>query len=117
MLPDVRQVFPAPGTLLMFGFLDLGGGFGGGVVAGDVELAEDEEFFEGGEVVPDVVVETFAGAGKGEGDAGADALGLTGSFDGLLDVLTEFERMGCWRRRFMPRATHQLAGAWTRTGS
>ena len=52
-----------------------------------MEVAEDEEFLEGGQILEDGVGE--AGLGEGELDGGfkvgADLFGLTGGFDGLLD--------------------------------
>ena len=70
-----------------------GGGEGG--AAGEVEVAEDEEFLEGREVAEDGVGEAFLGKGELHGgfEVGADLLGLTRGLDGLLDDGAGFEEV------------------------
>lgn len=69
---------------------------GGGEVwaTGDVEVAEDEEFLEGGEILEDGVGETGLGEGELDGgfEVGADLFGLAGGFDGLLDDGAGFQQ-------------------------
>ena len=81
---DVGEEAPAAFALGVGADFD-GGGEGG--AAAEVEVAEDEEFLQRGEVAEDGVAK--AGLGKGELDAGfkvgADLLGLARGFDGLLD--------------------------------
>ncbi len=52
-----------------------------------MEVAEDEEFLEGGEILEDGVGEAGLGQSELDGgfEVGADLFGLTGGFDGLLD--------------------------------
>ena len=54
----IRQILPAAAAFAVSGFLDDGGEV---AAAGDLEVAEDEEFVEGGGVVEDGVVEAFGG--------------------------------------------------------
>lgn len=109
MRSDIREVLPAAGAFVMAGFRHDGGGFGdhfadefpdgilswGGwcSTAGDVEVAQDEEFVEGGGIAEDGMRETFGGKGQGDGgfEVGADLLFLAGFFDGLLDDAANFE--------------------------
>ena len=92
MRSDIRQVLPAAGAFVMSGL-----GHDGGEVraAGDVEVAEDEEFVEGGGIAEDGMRETFGGEGQGDGgfEVGADLLFLTGFFDGLLDDDANLEQL------------------------
>jgi hypothetical protein len=50
--------------------------------AGDLEVAEDEEFVEGGGIAEDGVRQTFGGQGQGDGgfEVGADLLCPDGLF-------------------------------------
>lgn len=89
---DVGEVAPAA---FAFGVgADFDGG-GEGFASGEVEVAEDEEFSEGGEVGEDWVVEAGVGEGEVDGgfEVGADLLGLAGGFDGLLDDGAGFEEV------------------------
>ncbi len=90
MRSDIREVLPAAGAFVMAGFGHDGGEVG---AAGDLEVAEDEEFVEGGGIAEDGVRETFGGEGQGDGGfkVGADLLFLAGFFDGLLDDAANFE--------------------------
>ena len=60
-----------------------------------MEVAEDEEFLEGGEVLEDGVGEAGLGQDELDGgfEVGADLFGLTGGFDGLLDDGTGFQQL------------------------
>jgi hypothetical protein len=89
---DVGEVAPAA---LAFGVgADFDGG-GEGFASGEVEVAEDEEFSEGGEVGENLVVEAGVGEGEVDGgfEVGADLFGLAGGFDGLLDDGAGFEEV------------------------
>jgi len=73
------------------GFLHDGGEI---ATAGDLEVAEDEEFVEGGGLVEDGMIEAFGGQSQRDGGfkVGADLLFLAGFFDGLLDDPTDLEK-------------------------
>ena len=88
--PHIREVLPAAGAFVMGGFRHGGGEVG---AAGDLEVAEDEEFVEGGGIAEDGMSKTFGGEGQGDGgfEVGADLLFLAGFFDGLLDDAANFE--------------------------
>lgn len=87
----IRQILPAPTAFAVGGFLHNGCKV---AAAGDLEVAEDEEFVEGGGLVEDGVVEAFGGQSKRDGgfEVGADLLFLAGFFDGLLDDATDLEQ-------------------------
>ena len=70
-----------------------GGGEGG--AAGEVEVAEDEEFLKRGHIGEDGVAKADLGQGELDGgfEVGADLLGLTRGFDGLLDDSADFEEV------------------------
>ena len=59
-----------------------------------MEVAEDEEFLEGGQILEDGVGEAGLGEGELDGgfEVGADFLGLTGGFDSLLDDGAGFQQ-------------------------
>ena len=80
----VGEGLTAAGALVVRGFFDDGGEIS---ASGDLEIAEDEEFVEGGGIVEDGVLKAFGGQGQGDGglQVGADLFVLTGFFDGLLD--------------------------------
>lgn len=88
---DIGQVLPAAGAFVMARFGHDGGEF---AAAGDLKVAQDEEFVEGGGIAEDSVGETFGGKGQSDGgfEVGADLLFLTGFFDGLLDDAANFEQ-------------------------
>ena len=90
MRSDIWQVFPAAGAFVMAGFGHDGGEVG---AAGDLKIAQNEEFVEGGGIAEDGVRETFGGKGQCDGgfEVGADLLFLAGFFDGLLDDAANFE--------------------------
>ena len=92
MRSDIRQVLPAAGAFVMSGLGHDGGEVG---AAGDVEVAQDEEFVQGGGIAEDGMRETFGGEGQGDGgfEVGADLLFLTGFFDGLLDDDANLEQL------------------------
>ncbi len=89
---DVGEEAPAAFALGIGADFD-GGGEGG--AAGEVEVAEDEELLQRGDVAEDGVGE--AGLGEGELDCGfevgADLLGLACGLDGLLDDGAGFEEV------------------------
>ena len=87
---NIREVLPAAGALVMAGFGHDGGEVGASC---DLEVAEDEEFVEGGGIAEDGVGETFGGKREGDGgfEVGANLLFLAGFFDGLLDDDANFE--------------------------
>jgi len=91
MRADIWEVLPAAGAFVMAGFRHNGGEVG---AAGDLEVAEDEEFVEGGGIAEDGVGKTFGREGQGDGgfEVGADLLLLAGFFDGLLDDAANFEQ-------------------------
>jgi len=70
-----------------------GGGEGG--TAGEVEVAEDEELLQRGHIGEDGVAEADLGQRELDGgfEVGADLLGLTRGFDGLLDDGAGFEEV------------------------
>ena len=70
-----------------------GGGEGG--AAGEVEVAEDEEFLQRGHIGEDGVAEADLGQRELDGgfEVGADLLGLTRGLDGLLDDGAGFEEV------------------------
>jgi len=89
---DVGEEAPAA---FAFGVgADFDGG-GEGVAAGEVEVAEDEEFLQRGHIGEDGVTEADLGEGELDGgfEVGADLLGLTGGLDGLLDDGAGFEEV------------------------
>ena len=87
----IGQILPAAAAFAVGGLLHDGGQF---TAAGDLEIAEDEEFVEGGGVVEDGMIKTFGGQGQSDGgfQVGTDLLFLTGFFDGLLDDATDLEQ-------------------------
>ncbi len=92
MSTDVGEVAPAAFAL------GVGADFDGGAegfASGEMEVAEDEEFSEGGEVGEDGVGEADFGEGEVDGgfEVGADLFGLAGGFDGLLDDGAGFEEV------------------------
>ena len=89
---DVGEEAPAAFTLGIGADFDGCGEVG---AAGEVEVAEDEELLEGGEVAEDGVGEAFFGKGELHAgfEVGADQLGLTRGLDGLLDDGAGFEEV------------------------
>ena len=90
MRSDIREMLPAAGAFVMARFGHDGGEVG---ASGDLKIAEDEEFVEGGGIAEDGVRETFGGERQSDGgfEVGADLLFLAGFFDGLLDDAANFE--------------------------
>lgn len=89
---DVGEEAPAAFAFGMGADFDGGGEVG---AAGEVEVAEDEELLKGGQVAEDGVGEAFLRKGELHGgfEVGADLLGLTRGFDGLLDDGAGFEEV------------------------
>ena len=89
---DVGEEAPAAFALGVGADFDGGGEVG---AAGEVEVAEDEEFLKGGEVAEDGVGEAGFGERELHGgfEVGADLLGLTRGLDGLLDDGAGFEEV------------------------
>lgn len=58
MRSDIRQVLPAAGAFVMSGLGHDGGEVG---AAGDLKIAQDEEFVEGGGIAEDGMRESFGG--------------------------------------------------------
>ena len=77
MRSNIREMLPAAGAFVMARFGHDGGEVG---AAGDLKIAEDEEFVEGGGIAEDGVGETFGGKRQGDGgfEVGADPLFLAG---------------------------------------
>lgn len=91
MRADIWEVLPTAGAFVMAGFRHDGGEV---ATTGDLKIAQDEEFVEGGRIAEDGVREAFGREGQGDGgfEVGADLLFLAGFFDGLLDDATNFEQ-------------------------
>ena len=89
---DVGEEAPAAFAFGVGADFDSGGEGG---AAGEVEVAEDEEFLQRGHIGEDGVPEADLGEGELDGgfEVGADLLGLTGGLDGLLDDGAGFEEV------------------------